>query len=76
VLVEFFTAQGCDPCRPTSHSLAQLASARDILLLTFSVDHWDYLGWRDTHVAAAGLCGRHGHPRPHHPASGRERGAR
>lgn len=50
VLVEFFTAQGCDPCRPTSHSLAQLASARDILLLTFSVDHWDYLGWRDTHA--------------------------
>lgn len=50
VLVEFFTAQGCDSCRPASHSLAHLAGDRNVLLLTFSVDHWDYLGWRDTHA--------------------------
>lgn len=47
-VVEFYTAQGCDPCRPANASLAALDSAGDVLILTFPVAHWDYLGWRDT----------------------------
>lgn len=47
-VVEFYTAQGCDPCRPANASLAALASSNDVLILTFPVAHWDYLGWRDT----------------------------
>lgn len=47
-LVELYSAQGCDPCRPVSLSLAPLADSPSMILLTFPVGHWDYLGWRDT----------------------------
>ena len=48
VLVELFTAQGCGPCAEANTHLAKLAERPGILVLTFSVDYWDYLGWTDT----------------------------
>lgn len=47
-LVELYTAQGCNPCRPANASVAALADSPNVIVLTFAVDHWDYLGWRDT----------------------------
>jgi hypothetical protein len=48
ILVELYTSQGCDTCRRANALLGALAAEPDILALTFSVDYWDYLGWRDT----------------------------
>jgi hypothetical protein len=48
VVVEVFTSQGCATCADSSAYVADLAARPDVLALTFSVDYWDYLGWRDT----------------------------
>jgi hypothetical protein len=48
ILVELYTSQGCDTCRRANRLIGVLAAEPDILALTFSVDYWDYLGWRDT----------------------------
>jgi hypothetical protein len=48
VLVELYTAQGCGACGPANAHLAKLAEDPDLLVLTFPVDYWDYLGWADT----------------------------
>lgn len=48
VLVELFTAQGCDACPDANTYLGKLADRPGVLALTFSVDYWDYLGWTDT----------------------------
>ena len=47
-VVELFTSQGCSTCPPADELLVQLAERRDIVALTYNVDYWDYLGWRDT----------------------------
>ena len=48
VVVELFTAQGCATCDKANTYVAGLADQEGVLPLTFSVDYWDYLGWRDT----------------------------
>jgi hypothetical protein len=48
VLVELFTAQGCASCPQADLNLGQLVDRKGVLALTFPVDYWDYLGWRDT----------------------------
>ena len=48
VVVELYTAQGCTSCGDANAYVAKLAKRRDVLALTFSVDYWDYLGWKDT----------------------------
>ena len=47
-VVELFTSQGCSSCPPADAILAELARRPDIVALTFPVDYWDYLGWKDT----------------------------
>jgi hypothetical protein len=53
VVVELFTAQGCSSCGPANASVAAMAGRDDVLPLTFSVDYWDYLGWKDTFAQKA-----------------------
>jgi len=48
VLVELYTAQGCEPCADANAHAASLADSPGVLVLTFPVDYWDYLGWADT----------------------------
>lgn len=48
VVVELFTAQGCAACPDANRSVATLSENPDVLVLTYGVDYWDYLGWRDT----------------------------
>ena len=52
-LVELFTAQGCATCNKANASLARWIDRPGMLLLTWSVDYWDYLGWQDTFAQAA-----------------------
>ena len=47
-VVELFTSQGCSSCPPADALLQQYSKRRDIVALSFNVDYWDYLGWKDT----------------------------
>jgi hypothetical protein len=48
VLVELFTSQGCGACAKANSLVAEAGRGHDVLVLTYNVDYWDYLGWRDT----------------------------
>ena len=45
--VELFTSQGCSSCPPADAFLGKLAKRPDIVALSFHVDYWDYIGWKD-----------------------------
>jgi hypothetical protein len=45
--VELFTSQGCNSCPPADAFLGRLAKRPDIVALSFHVDYWDYIGWKD-----------------------------
>lgn len=47
-VVELFTSQGCSSCPPADALFASYAQRRDVVALSFPVDYWDYLGWKDT----------------------------
>jgi hypothetical protein len=53
VVAELFTSQGCSACAAADDLPAALADRPDVLALTFPVDYWDYLGWRDTYAQPA-----------------------
>ena len=45
--VELFTSQGCSSCPPSDAYLGSLARRPDIVALSYHVDYWDYIGWKD-----------------------------
>ncbi len=47
-VVELFTSQGCNSCPPADAYLGELSQRGDVLALSFHIDYWDYLGWKDT----------------------------
>jgi hypothetical protein len=49
VVVELFTSQGCASCPPADRLLASLGeeSAGRVVPLSFHVDFWNSLGWKD-----------------------------
>ncbi|MSO64565.1 MAG: DUF1223 domain-containing protein [Alphaproteobacteria bacterium] len=48
VIVELYTSQGCDSCPPADAYLVELIKRKGVIALSFHVNHWDYLGWKDT----------------------------
>ena len=51
-VVELFTSQGCSSCPPADKLLGQYAKQKDLLALSYNVNYWDYLGWKDTLATA------------------------
>jgi hypothetical protein len=47
-VVELYTSQGCSSCPPADALLGKLAADPSIIALSFPVDYWNYLGWKDT----------------------------
>lgn len=47
-VVELFTSQGCSSCPRADAELGRLVQEGDILALSYHVDYWNYLGWKDT----------------------------
>ena len=45
-VIELFTSQGCSSCPPADALLGQLTEKPGVVALSYSVDYWDYLGWR------------------------------
>lgn len=52
-VLELFTSQGCSSCPPADALLATLARKPDVIAVSFPVDYWDYIGWKDTLAAPA-----------------------
>src|SRR5437879_3867742 len=45
--IELFTSQGCSSCPPADLQLGKLSRRSDIVALSYHVDYWDYIGWKD-----------------------------
>ena len=48
VVVELFTSQGCNACPPADTLMEELCRTPGVLGISYNIDAWDYLGWRDT----------------------------
>ncbi len=53
IIVELYTSQGCSSCPPADEFLGELTKDSDVLPLSFHVDYWNRLGWRDTFSSPA-----------------------
>lgn len=47
-VVELFTAQGCPKCPPAIEQFHDIAATPDVLALSWSVDAWDFMEWKDS----------------------------
>lgn len=47
-VVELFTSQGCSSCPPADALMLDMTRQPGVVALTYPVEIWDYLGWKDT----------------------------
>ena len=46
-VIELFTSQGCSSCPPADELVGSYSSEKNLVTLSFHVDYWDRLGWKD-----------------------------
>ena len=46
--VELYTSQSCPRCPKANERFKEFALEHDIVAISFPVDIWDYMGWKDT----------------------------
>jgi hypothetical protein len=61
--IELFTSQGCSSCPPADAMLGTLCRRPDIVGLSFHVDYWDYIGWKDPFATKATTDRQHAYAR-------------
>src|SRR5215207_2194342 len=47
-MIELFTSQGCSSCPAADKLAGEFARDPSLVVLSLSIDYWDYLGWKDT----------------------------
>src|SRR3954452_5453128 len=49
-VIELFTSEGCSSCPPADELVSRLLSEnkQNIYILSFHVDYWNRLGWKDS----------------------------
>lgn len=54
-VVELFTSQGCSSCPPADALVADIQEqyGEEVITLSYHVDYWDYIGWKDPFASSA-----------------------
>jgi hypothetical protein len=52
-VIELFTSQSCSSCPPAERLLVELADDPSMVALSWHIDYWDNLGWKDTFAQPA-----------------------
>lgn len=72
-VVELFGSQGCSSCPPANALMGELTREPSVLGLSYGVEYWDYMGWKDTFADPAFSSRQHsysvaiGHKRVYTP---------
>lgn len=47
-VIELFSSQGCSSSPPANQLIEDFSKDQSLIILSFNVPYWDYIGWKDT----------------------------